>query len=374
MSRDHPPPGIAVELEPVRSCRGLAEDWRDLEGRADGSFFRSWRWIGTWLAELPREVEPLCLRARRGREIVALGLVVPHETRRHGVVRSRQLSLNTCGLAEIDRLSIEYNGLLLDRRHAAEATAAVLAYLVGRGDLWDELVLDGVDPACIEQVAAVGCRIWLRQRSICRFVDLQALADPDCLDHLGPNTRHQIRRTRRLLGDPEIVAAATAEDGLEMMRGLVEQHEARWRLRGHDGAFANDFLRAFHGRLVAEGVPAGDVQLLQVRSVRAEPIGHLYNFVYRGRVYAYQSGFAQFEDNRLKPGLLSHHLAIVLNRARGMQVYDFLAGDSRYKRSLANRQTELVWIVAQRPALRFALERALRAIKGRVAAATRRGG
>lgn len=369
-----PPAGITVELEPARSCRALESDWRDLERRADGSFFQSWRWIGTWLAELPREAEPLCLCARRGREIVALGLVVPRETRRHRVLRSRQLSLNTCGLPEIDRLSIEYNGFLLDRRHATEATAAIFSYLAGRADLWDELVLDGVDPACIEQVAASGCRIWLRQHSICRFVDLQAITDPDCLEYLGPNTRHQIRRTRRLLGDAEIVAAATAEHGLEMMRRLVEQHEIRWRARGHEGAFANDFLRAFHGRLVAEGVPAGDIQLLQVRRAGAESIGHLYNFVYRGRVYAYQSGFAQFDDNRLKPGLLSHHLAIVFNRSRGMQAYDFLAGDSRYKRSLANRQAELVWIVAQRPALRFALERALRTLKGRLASAARRGG
>src|SRR3546814_15671611 len=47
---------------------------------------------------------------------------------------------------------------------------------------------------------------------------------------------------------------------------------------------------------------------------------HLYNFFYRDRVYAYQSGFPRHADNRLKPGLLSHHLAIQMSRANGLRL------------------------------------------------------
>jgi CelD/BcsL family acetyltransferase involved in cellulose biosynthesis len=354
------PAPIAVDVEPVGSCRDLAAAWRDLEQRADCSFFQSWRWIGTWLAELPQAVEPLLLRGRLGKETVALALFTPRQARRRGVIRSRQLHLNTSGLPEIDRLSIEYNGLLLDRRHAEAAERAVLSYLAERADLWEELVLDGVAPLFAERVATIGSRIVLRQRSICPYVDLGAVADPDCLDYLRPNTRHQIRRAHRLFGHPEIAVASTAAEGIAMLEDMIEQHEARWAPRGIDGAFGNDFVRAFHRRLVGDGVPKGEVQLLRVQSAPARPIGHLYNFVHRDRVYAYQSGFAQYADNRLKPGLVSHHLAIVLNRARGMQVYDFLAGDSRYKRSLSNRQAELLWVAVQRPALRFAIEQRLR--------------
>jgi CelD/BcsL family acetyltransferase involved in cellulose biosynthesis len=114
------------------------------------------------------------------------------------------------------------------------------------------------------------------------------------------------------------------------------------------------------------------VQLLRTRAGDGKIVGHLYNFVYRGRVYCYQSGFARFADNRMKPGLVSHHLAIVMSRAGGLRYYDFLAGDSRYKRSLSNRVGEMVWIVMQRPALRFTIEHRLRGAKQRLDAVARR--
>ena len=53
--------------------------------------------------------------------------------------------------------------------------------------------------------------------------------------------------------------------------------------------------------------------------------------------------------------------------------YDFLAGDSRYKRSLSNRQEELIWVVVQRPAVRFAIERGFRRLKAHLRPEAGRG-
>ena len=39
-------------------------------------------------------------------------------------------------------------------------------------------------------------------------------------------------------------------------------------------------------------------------------IGYLYNFVHAGHVYNYQSGFAYEDDPVVKPGFVSHYLAI----------------------------------------------------------------
>jgi CelD/BcsL family acetyltransferase involved in cellulose biosynthesis len=80
--------------------------------------------------------------------------------------------------------------------------------------------------------------------------------------------------------------------------------------------------------------PRGAIQVL-----RAEGVGVLYNFVDRGRVYFYQSGFHYSPDNRLKPGLVMHYLAVehCLSNPE-LAEYDFLAGDSQYKRSLGMRQ------------------------------------
>lgn len=360
---DDPTPTIEIEIGPARDCRSLAAEWRALEALADGSFYLSWHWIGSLLAELPPEIEPLCLRARRGGETVGLAILTWRQVRRRGLIPSRQLHLNTTGDMFFDQLTIEYNDFLLDRRFAVEVRRALLAQLAAWTDLWEELFMDGVDPSLAEYLAEIAGRVVLRYGSACPYVDLAALEDAECLAGLGRNTRHQIRRTSRLLGNPTLEQAVDAAEGAAFFDGLVEQHRAIWGARGKAGAFWNDFLERFHRRLIAEGVPAGWVQLLRTRSGDGKIVGHLYNFVYRGRVYSYQSGFARFDDNRIKPGLLSHHLAIVANRAAGRSCYDFMAGDRRYKRSLSNREGRLVWIVGQRPALRFTIEHGLRQVK-----------
>src|SRR6185312_3345625 len=42
---------IVFSIVTVDSVDGLERMWRELEARADGSFFLSWHWIGCWLRE-----------------------------------------------------------------------------------------------------------------------------------------------------------------------------------------------------------------------------------------------------------------------------------------------------------------------------------
>jgi len=68
-------------------------------------------------------------------------------------------------------------------------------------------------------------------------------------------------------------------------------------------------------------------------------------FVHDGWVAAYQSGFDFGPDaDRLRPGLICHLMAIQHYRRAGMRRYDFLGGEARYKRSLANAEIPLVWL------------------------------
>jgi CelD/BcsL family acetyltransferase involved in cellulose biosynthesis len=367
------PASIAVDLAPARDCAGLEQSWRGLETRADGSFFLGWRWIGAWLAELPSAIEPLCLRARAGGETVGLALLTPRAIRRRGLIASRQLHLNATGQPSLDQLTIEHNGFLLDRRLAAEAGGAMLDCLAAHRVPWDELFLDGVAPSWLALLDRLRGIKVIRQHSVCPYVDLTALQGADGLSGIGPNTRQQIRRMYRLSAGPVLEQAAGAAEGLEYLDRLAALHQAQWESRGHPGAFGSDFLAAFHRRLVAEGAASGAVQLLRLRAGDGRPLGYLYNFVHRDRVYAYQSGFPSLADNRIKPGLLGHHMAILKNRGDGLSFYDFLAGDSRYKRSLSNRQEELIWVVVQRPAVRFAIERGFRRLKAHLRPEAGRG-
>ena len=52
--------------------------------------------------------------------------------------------------------------------------------------------------------------------------------------------------------------------------------------------------------------------------------------------------------------------------SEGVLIYDFMAGDSQYKRQLSNHQTQLCWLVLQRPRLKFKIEDRLREMRNRL--------
>jgi CelD/BcsL family acetyltransferase involved in cellulose biosynthesis len=103
----------------------------------------------------------------------------------------------------------------------------------------------------------------------------------------------------------------------------------------------------FHRCLLRRAVPLGQAEIV---TVRAGPrvLAHLYNFIWRGRVLSYQSGVDIDADPKAKPGLVAHLAAMRHYAARGLIEYDFLAGEARYKRSLATEIDEQLWIDAHR--------------------------
>jgi len=365
---------LSVRLRPIGDIDELGKAWRALESRATASFFQSWGWIGCWLRVLPAEALPRLLEVRAGARVVGLGALGLGEGRRHGVVRTRGLFLNETGDPAYDRLTIEYNGLLVDPAFGDRVEAQAFGWLVANEAAWDELYFSGIGPARAARYRTLGetlgLRPWIRDRKRCDFVDLAALRDAD-RDHaatLSSNTRYQIRRARRLYGVGEgdtVEVATSVEEAFAFLDGLKTLHQAYWRRRGQSGAFASPFFENFHRVLVRDRFAADEIQLLRV-TAGGTPIGYLYNFVRDGHVYAYQSGFRYDDDPKLKPGLVTHAMAIEHNLRAGARVYDFMAGEGQHKASLGTDSVELFWLVLQRDRLRFRVEGGLRKVKQRL--------
>ncbi len=144
--------------------------------------------------------------------------------------------------------------------------------------------------------------------------------------------------------------AATAAEAHDWLDELATLHQATWKARGHPGAFANPFFGRFHHVLIDRGMPRGEIDLLRV-TAGSRVVGLLYNFRYRGQALAYQGGFDYAGAGRhQKPGLTCHHQAIRLATIDGLNRYDMLAGEDRYKRSLAGDATALHWLEVGRGA------------------------
>lgn len=362
---------IDIALQPLENPGKLEALWTDLEQRADGSFFLSWQWIGNWLASLPLGTRPHALVARRAGQVVGLALLCPRTQWRFGVLRTRCWLLHETGERTFDRLFVEYNGILADRSCAGAVLAACFDWLGRRLTNWDELVLGGLEPeaeAAVRLAAArQGHALQVRVADSCQWVDLEGVRRQGggYLASLGKNTRAAVRRAMRLYAERGALTyrvAATAEEALEDFRAMEVLHQASWNARGQSGAFSNPAFRPFHERLIATGVPAGTVRLCRVSAGDAV-IGYLYNFVHRGRVMNYQGGFAYESDNRLKPGLVAHVLAIEDTLARGEGCYDFMSTPAGHKPLLSNAEQPMNWIALGPDRLSRQLDTRLRRVK-----------
>ncbi len=343
---------VDIDLLPISDVENLRQLWTDLESRADGSFFLSWSWIGNWLAFLPAKARPHLLKATSRGRVVGLALLCPRTLWRFGLLRTRCWLLHETGERVFDRLFMEYNGILADRSCAPEVLTACFDWLGSRLTNWDELVLGGLEPAAEAAVRRVaqgqGHTLQVRIADSTQWVDLGHVRQRggDYLATLGKNTRATVRRAMRLYTDRgplDYRVAANADEALADFRAMEVLHQSSWAARGQSGAFSNPSFRPFHERLIATGVPAGTVRMCRV-SVARQPVGFLYNFVHRGRVMNYQGGFAYEEDKRVKPGLVSHVLAIEDTLARGEDCYDFMSTPAGHKPLLANAGQPMNWL------------------------------
>lgn len=352
--------------------------WRDLETRSDRPFFLSWDWIGCWIEETG--IDPFVLIGRARGRVVVLGILVPARRRIVGPVSVTGARLHTTGEHGQDVITVEYNGFLVDREHGDAAQDEAIAYVLRGQRLGpfdcNELHIYNVTRTHQAMAGAGGLMhavVWAKPSY---RINLGALrrAGRGYLDSLSGNTRQQIRRSMRLYerrGPLTARRASGAAEALEFLDRLKVLHQQYWVGRGHPGGFSYPFFERFQHRLIAARAPSGTAELVEV-SCGEQAIGYLYNFVDRGHVYAYQSGFLFEADPKLKPGLVSHTLCAEMHYRDGTDIYDFMAGAARYKANLGEPGPDMHYVLLQRPTFAARLESALHTAKGYLVAWLRR--
>ena len=336
-----------IALIPVTDWAELGDRWRELEARSDCSFFQSWTWTGCLAEE--RFTDPVLLQAEHDGRVVALALFNRHR----GRLGCETLWLGESGVPALDSVFIEHNGLLHDIAMPATVftecvQAMLMAGIERRYGCGRRVVLSGVDDAVLAVLHDGSLRPWVRRSRPAPHVDLARIrrTGGGYLDALSANARYQVRRSNRAyerLGEVTVRHAGSEVEAYEFLAALVELHQATWVGRGKPGAFANPHFIRFHRELIRRGLPRGEIELLRI-TAGEQIVGFLYNYRFRFRVLSYQSGFdyADIGPHR-KPGLTCHHWAIERALQEGMNYYDFLAGEDRYKRSLSNAEVMLHW-------------------------------
>lgn len=361
------PGAITISVCGWRDWPQISPQWSKLFAQSGASFFLSNDWITTWLDVFGEQLQPEILLFKMEQELVGACLLVRRVVWQKKFLPLRRIYLNCAGEDEADATCIEYNRLLCLPGHERDAASALQRYL--QEESWDELILEGIEPHEGSTDLCPGAYRQQVTEKPCWYVDLAAIrmGGGTYESTLSANTRQQVRRSIRKYetagGPVSLQLASTVAEALDFLEKLADLHQKAWVERGTAGVFASAKFSTFHRRLIERSFSEGSVHLIRVNAGE-QTIGLLYNFVYAGRVYFYQSGFAYGGDSALKPGLVTHFLAIQHYLAGAdVSEYDFLAGNSQYKRSLGRSQRSLEWRVAQRGTLGVKSVEALRTLR-----------
>lgn len=350
------------------SQQALIPPWWDelLVAAGNGSAFLSRPWLQTWLDVYGPAFQAVWVSFWSGERCVA-GFVFQHRRGFAGPFPVRLATLNTAAEDAEESPWIEYNDVLCVAGFEEDVGTACLEVIGTLG--WDQLYLNGYpEQGVLARIAAQAGR-WRAETEwkVARFADLSALGPQGIDGILSSNTRSQIRRSLKLYGargDTAVHEAGGVAEAHQFLDDLARLHRDGWQRRGKEGGFRTPQFVTFHKRLIEKMWPHG-VSLLCARAGDTA-FAYLYNFVHAGHVYFYQSGFAYEEDAKLKPGLAAHYLAMHHFLKRGMHEYDFMAGDSRYKQSLANGERKLGWTRIERANVVTAAMHAARSLRRRV--------
>lgn len=343
--------------------------WKSLEAQVGAApIAASWDWVTTWIRHFRDIVPATFVVVEDAGALVGVALVASSRVKRSRVFTVKTRHLGTAGEPEADSACVEYNALLVAPGQEAVFARALVGALQSQSD-WDELRVDGFAPdeiqPFLDSANQAGMLFEVRQNPS-PMTDLrEAVAPGAVMARLKSGTQSKIRRSLRGFGAVDELWAASESEAFDVMEELIALHQARWNEAGKPGSFASRRFTEFHRELIRLLLPKKAVVLFRGRA-GGKTIGCLYSFIDRGRVLFYQSGFARYDDSKLKPGLTLHALCMQRCAERGYLEYDFLAGEGRYKSELATSERQLVWGVHRRPRLLLSLESALRTLKARV--------
>src|SRR5205823_1776515 len=131
---------------------------------------------------------------------------------------------------------------------------------------------------------------------------------------LSANDRRYLLRSLRDFDawagpDVQIGRVTTPAELEEGKRILARLHAERWAAAGRAGVFRKSRFAAFHDAVLPQLLAEGALELIWLQA-RGEPLAALYNFVWNGKVYNYQSGRKVDLPRGLRPGIVLHARAI----------------------------------------------------------------
>jgi hypothetical protein len=366
---------IQITIEPL-SCsqiEPLKKQWLTLEVDANPAFFLSWKWIGTWLKQIKSTEKIILVKAQHQNRIVGLGIFVEQKTTRYKILNCTQWFLHRCGNEDDDQIWIENNDFLTTVENKEAVTQAIWCKIFSQHSYVDEFLIaihhskpELFDLPTQQQYSSIPLYVEKGY-----YLSLKNIVTIDeYLATLSKNTRKQIKRSNKLLhhqGEFHFSVAQLAKQQKQLLEQSKQWHIDKWQQTDTPSGFINPKFTEFHRNLITHQHESAKTLVASLR-IDKELYGCLYCFIGDNCAYFYLSALKPITDNRVKLGLTLHELFIqwLIENEPNVIKYDFLAGEARYKKSLASHQDDHCYLLIQKNSIKFKIEKGLKLIKNKL--------
>lgn len=317
---------------------GLLEQFSEIEGLNKNPFL-SYSWQHSWISSLP--TLPTLITFKRDGVVVGYTLykirkILPGFPIYCGY-------LNQMGNSKYDQVWIEFNDVICKKGVKYQCIKLFIDEVLERGNVAKFTVSMCKDPEA-----------WIQAAQLKNY---QFQVDPtpgfrnplnniNCVaDVLGGLSRNSRNKMNRAIRDAETtfgqlsVKKYEKSEAAEFLQRMGVLHKMQWMGTSLGSGFSNKYFLEHHKNLCNHFFES--VDLVEVRAGDTL-LGLSYNLVHNNHVYFYCSGINEdSKRGKLKPGYIMHILLLSHYGRLGFKSYDFMAGDSQYKRTLSSEEYNL---------------------------------
>lgn len=334
---------IVNKITTDTAFKDLQEEWNALlQQSQNNDITLTWEWLHTWWEVFKDKSRRLMILSVRdsNRRLVGIAPFQIREVRPYPFLpKINILEFLASGEDEVDEICTDYLNFIVRRGLEEKVIPCILEYLVNDlADDWDEVVLDCILGASENlkylRAAAEALRLGYREidKGPCYYITLPGSWDEflNGLKTMKREFRYDLKKLSSL-GNVTYKGVEKAEELEEGLRTFSELHQRRWVGKGEAGAFSSEKFLLFHKKYASLALKNGWLQL-RFLLLDGVPLAALYNFRYNRKIYFYQSATDTQTHKTVSSGSLVLGYCIQECISNGMKEFDFLLGDTPYKK------------------------------------------
>ena len=301
--------------------------------------FLSYSWQHSWISSLP--ALPKLTAFKNEGQLV--GYVFYNTRNLLPFLPLKHCFLNQMGISDCDQVWIEFNDIICIEGFKSECISLFIDEVLEQKSIAKfSISMCSAPQAWVEKAQDKNFTYQIQQTPGYRTTLKSIDCVEDVLSGVSRNSRNKIKRAIReaevIFGELYIKKYEKAEADTFLNR-LAQFHKKQWMDTPFGSGFSNRYFLDHHKTLCGDF--SNSVDLLEVKAGDTS-LGLSYNLVHNNRVYFYCSGINDSaKRGKLKPGYIMHTLLMSYYGRLGFEFYDFMAGDSQYKRSLSSEEYKL---------------------------------